>query len=404
MKGYLLSFIFLLAIFPALSHSEMTGFIAVEGRGFNHSPLYTDNGKEQERHDGALILAPEFYKEFDDGSQFTFSPYYMEDSADNERSHGDIRELYYLKVFDTSELSFGVKKIFWGVTESRHVVDIINQTDQVSSSDGEDKLGQPMVHFSQILSLERELGTIDFFIMPYFRERTFQGFEGRLRGQLIVDTDNPLYESSKEENHIDYAVRYTNSLGPVDFSLSHFDGTSREPDFIPTDTPKGMVLTPYYRQINQTGMTTQVILGEWILKLEAYHKNGRDLSYETGTAGFEYTFTSIFGTKMDFGTLLEYHFDSRRNDPTPPSNPMEDDLMAGFRLAVNDLGSTEILGGAVRSLDHSAKYYFIEASRRLTDNIKINFEARTFQEQPEEDPLYFLHDDDHMLLEVAYYF
>lgn len=402
-KYFFISFAFLLLITPANSKAEMAGVIAVEGRGFNHSPLHTS----QERHDGALTVAPEFYKEFNDGSQAVFSPFYLKDNVDNERSHGDIRELYYLKVFETSELSVGIKKIFWGITESRHVVDIINQTDTASSFDGEDKLGQPMLHFSQILPTYNdsiELGTIDFFIMPYFRERTFPGFEGRLRSPLTVDTEHPIFESSKKENHIDYAIRYTNSLGPVDFSLSHFDGTSREPDFQPSGIPDTTVLRPYYRQINQTGMTTQTILGEWILKLEATHINSYKLSYEIATTGFEYTFTSIMGTKMDLGTLMEYHFDSRRNDSPLTTNPMEDDLMLGLRLAINDLGSTEILGGAVRSLSNSAKYYFIEASRRMTDNLKVSFEARTFQEQPKEDPIYFLRDDDHMLLEVAYYF
>ncbi len=385
---------------PVVSKAEMSGYVALEGRGFTHSPLYA----QQEHNDGAIILAPEFYKEFDDGSQAVFSPFYIKDAKDEERSHGDIRELYFLKVFETSELSIGVKKIFWGITESRHVVDIINQTDLVTSFDGEDKLGQPMVHYSKILSDVREFGVLDFFIMPYFRERTFPGIEGRLRGPLVVDTDHPLYESKKEEDHIDYAVRYTNTFGDVDFSVSHFDGTNRDPDFIPLMTPAGpatMMLTPYYSQINQTGITGQLLIGEWILKLEAIHRNGSNLSYESVTTGFEYTFTSILETKMDLGTLLEYHYDSRGFDS--PS-PFEDDVMGGFRLAVNDLGSTEILAGIVQSLEHSTKYYFIEASRRLTNNIKINFEGRSFSDQPKYDQLYFLSGDDHLLLEVAYYF
>ena len=39
----------------------------------------------------------------------------------------------------------GVGKVFWGVTESQHLVDIINQTDLVENIDTEDKLGQPML-------------------------------------------------------------------------------------------------------------------------------------------------------------------------------------------------------------------------------------------------------------------
>jgi len=54
---------------------------------------------------------------------------------------------------------------FWGVTEFQHLVDIINQTDLVENIDTEDKLGQPMIN----LALINDWGTVDLFIMPYFR-------------------------------------------------------------------------------------------------------------------------------------------------------------------------------------------------------------------------------------------
>ncbi len=38
--------------------------------------------------------------------------------------------------------------MYWGVAESNHLVDIINQTDAVESFDGEEKLGQPMVQYT----------------------------------------------------------------------------------------------------------------------------------------------------------------------------------------------------------------------------------------------------------------
>jgi len=411
-------FLLILFLLPTTAFAGMAGYIAVEGRGYTQHPLYefdAQGKKLQEPHDGAFIFAPEYYKEFSDGSQFVFSPYYMEDTGHDERDHADIRELYYHKVWDTVELSIGAKKIFWGVTESQHVVDIINQTDTLSSFDTEDKLGQPMVHLSKTISLDKNLGTLDFYLMPYFRQRDFPGTDGRLRDATIINTDEPIYESDKEEEHVDYAVRYSNYIGAVDFSISHFDGTSRDAGI----TLSGADFVPYYPQINQTGATLQIMLGEWIWKAEGMHRNGRNMSYEVATAGFEYTFTGIFGSKADLGTLIEYHYDSRGKTmpaptwyPTPEMttpNPFEDDLMGGFRLALNDLGSTEILSGIVVSLKDShekdpAKMYFIEASRRLNDNLRFSLEARFFQDQPKDDILYFLRKDDHFLAELAYYF
>ena len=94
----------------------------------------------------------------------------------------------WLKVFDESELRVGLRKVFWGVTESQHLVDIINQTDLVESLDGEEKLGQPMINYALI----NDWGTLDLYLLPYFRERTFSGINGRLRSSLYVDTTNPL--------------------------------------------------------------------------------------------------------------------------------------------------------------------------------------------------------------------
>ena len=89
------------------------------------------------------------------------------------------------------ESRIGIRKEFWGVTETFHRVDIINQTDSVESFDGEDKLGQPMIN----ISLETLSGSIDFFALLGSRERTFAGRFGRLRTPIVVDTDHPIYES-----------------------------------------------------------------------------------------------------------------------------------------------------------------------------------------------------------------
>jgi hypothetical protein len=64
------------------------------------------------------------------------------------------------------KILLGANKVFWGVTESRHLVDIINQTDLVEDIDEEQNLGQPMVN----LLLQRDWGQLDFYLKPWFRE------------------------------------------------------------------------------------------------------------------------------------------------------------------------------------------------------------------------------------------
>lgn len=83
-----------------------------------------------------------------------------------------------------------MRKEFWGVAEARHLVDIINQTDEVENFDREDKLGQPMIN----LALINNWGTLDFFLLTGFRDRTFPGREGRLRTFPEIDVGEERYE------------------------------------------------------------------------------------------------------------------------------------------------------------------------------------------------------------------
>ena len=88
-------------------------------------------------------------------------PFFLNWDKDPLRTYWDLREVYYQKAKNNWEINVGLKKIFWGVTESAHLVDIINQSDQLKSFDGEEKLGQPMVQFSWFTS---NVGTFDFFL------------------------------------------------------------------------------------------------------------------------------------------------------------------------------------------------------------------------------------------------
>ena len=62
------------------------------------------------------------------------------DGQNNERNHFDIREMYWSFSKGKLTTTIGINKFFWGVTESIHLVDVINQTDLVEDIDQEDKL------------------------------------------------------------------------------------------------------------------------------------------------------------------------------------------------------------------------------------------------------------------------
>ncbi|PCI00376.1 MAG: hypothetical protein COB76_03740, partial [Alphaproteobacteria bacterium] len=246
-KFFLITFAFAMFIFSGFSKAgdfDVSGFVGMETRIFSQSPKHDGqkNGPEL-----SMIFNPEFRYSAGD-HRFSFIPFYRHDSRDDERSHFDVREAYWLYLADDWEILTGVNKVFWGVTESRHLVNIINQNDGVEDLDGEDYLGQPMVN----IATQTDFGRLSFYALPGFRERTFAGASGRLRAASPVDTNNAIYESSAGDKHVDVAVRWSHYFGDWDVGLSHFYGTGREPRLI--ENAAGTKFDPYYDIINQTGL------------------------------------------------------------------------------------------------------------------------------------------------------
>jgi hypothetical protein len=368
---------------------ELSGYIATESRTFFYDPLFSG----QKRDNFSFAFQPEYYHEWENGSSFIFVPFQRLDSADSRRTHFDIRELNYLWLTDNWELRIGFGKVFWGTTEFLHLVDIVNQTDLIENIEEEEKLGQPMVH----LSVPRDWGVLDMFVLPYFRERTFPGSKGRLRSALAVDMDKPQYESSAREHNVDFALRYSHTIGDWDFGIYHFIGTGREPTLLMENNK----LIPFYEQINQTGLDLQLVAGQWLWKLEALYRTGQGEAFFGGVGGFEYSLVGIAETSMDLGIIGEWAYDERGGDTT---TGFQNDAMFGLRLAFNDAASTELLAGLIQDIDGSARAVSVEASRRIGANWKLSLEARTFFEIPESDLSYGLGNDDFVLLELAYYF
>lgn len=375
--------------------AELRGDLSLEGFLFLSNPAWD----EQENQSASVAGNIEFFHDFQNNLSFTLEGFYRLDSQDKERSHGDLRLAQFLYYTDNFEITAGLGHVFWGATEFVHLVDIINQTDQVEALDGEEKLGQPMIH----LSVPLDTYVLEAFALPWFRERTFPGRNGRFRSPLPVDTDSAQYESSSEEHHQDFALRAFTNFADADVGISYFRGTARDPVLLPAfDQVSGTAfLYPYYEQINQTSLDVQLIAEEWLLKGEAYYRTGQSRSYVATTFGFEYTFVGIFETMMDMGVLGEYVFDDRDSGWLPTI--FDNDIMGGVRLTVNDMASSTLLLGLIRDLDSGSTIVSIESSRRLGDSVRINLEASLFLDMDKQDPAFAMAKDDSIKLELVWY-
>jgi hypothetical protein len=388
----------LIAFIPTIVFAEIeySGSAAVEQRYFFQDALYP----QQERANLSVYFAPELYTSLNDGNDsLLFKGFYRLDQQDPERTHGDIRELKWIHSGEEWEIQTGISKVFWGQTESLHLVDIINQTDGVEAIDGEDKLGQPMVAFS----LFKDWGNTTVFVLPYFRERTFSGDDGRLRPPLAVDTNNPLYESEDEEKNLDWAIRWQHTLGDWEVGLSYFDGTSREPDFVlTTNELLEPNLRPFYPQIQQAGIDVLALMGGWTIKFEGIQRKVMEQDFTAFVGGFEYSFVGLFNSVYNVNWLMEYQYDDREDLTNVVA---QNDLMLGSRLVFNDIDGTQILAGVVQDLDYSnVRSGFIEASSRINDHWKWRLDAWLFSSDEPADPSYLVRRDDYVQLSVEYYF
>jgi len=335
---------------------------------------YAERGRTgQDRFQPSVSARLAYHRSWDDGrSSLTFTPFLRLDAEDDERTHADLRELYVTRLGNDWELHAGFRQIFWGVTEFNHLVDIINQTDFVENIDGEDKLGQPMVQ----LSLVRDWGIVDVFALTGFRERTFPGEDGRLRGLPPVDADAARYVSGAGRSRVDAAVRWSHHVGPLSFGVHHFSGTGRDPQFVATVSDGELVLIPEYHVIDQTGFDGQALFGDWAWKLEAITRSGHGERYEAVTAGFERTLVGVLGSRADLGLVVEYMYDER--DEAAFDTLFEHDVAFGARWQANDMAGTTALLGVIWDVETDEYVLSLEASRRLGGSWEAVVEGRVF--------------------------
>ncbi len=370
------------------------GFAALETFFFTRNGIYEGQGQ----NNSSLIINPELSYSWPSGNSITVGPYLLLDSRDSKRNQFDFRDLSALVLWDDWEFGLGMRTIYWGITESQQLIDIINQKDYLANIDGNEKFGQPMLSAAG----STDYGTFEIYVMPFFRERTYAGENGRLRFPLIVDTDKTRYESGAEEYHVDFAARYGQYIGDWEFGLSQFLGTARQPIFEP-GLQNGItpVLVPYYEQISQTGLDLQVLLGEWLLKWESTYRDSTSTSSIAFTTGFEYTFTGIADTAVDCTMVMEWLYNDIDNLSIAP---YDNDIMLSFRISFNDISSTEIKLGVTKDIEDSPAIYKLSAERRITDHWKLKLEGYLFSESEPVDAYYYIRDDDYVSLKLLYYF
>ena len=381
---------------------ELSGRLSVESRWFPRTGAYPG----QRSHGSGIVAEPRLYVEDARGRSFTLAPFLRFDAGDERRTHVDLREAYFLAFGEFRnqewEVRLGVDRVFWGVTESRRLVNIVNQVDLVEHPYREPSMGQAMAH----LTMSGDWGAVEVFGMTGHRVRTFPGMSGRLRFPLVVDNERVSYESGAGRWRPEFAARYSRSSGEMDVGVSVFDGNSREPLLSPGIDPNGRpVLVPGYERIRQFGLDAQLTAGPWLFKLEglgragARDRRGVEEDYVAATLGGEYTVFSVIGSAADLSLIGEWNYDGRGRNAT---NIFQNDLFLAARLAFNDIRSTEILGSMMNDFNTTTRVLTFELNRRISGRFSLHLEAIALLDVDAGDLSYASRRDSFLELHLTY--
>ncbi|MEL6266268.1 MAG: hypothetical protein AAFR52_11590 [Pseudomonadota bacterium] len=360
--------------------------VAFEPRIFFQEPAF-DGQLEHFQPSGFVELDLEWRSD-DRDTDISIVPFFRLDGQDEERTHFDLREGYLRQIFGDWEVLLGANRRFWGVTESRHLVNIVNQIDAVEDIDEEDFLGQPMLNVAR----QTDIGRFEAFLMTGFRERTFAGRDGRLRADPVVDTEAARFDSDLAEWRPEFALRYSHFIGDIDLGLHMFHGTSREPDLLVDGD--GSRLVPSYPVITQGGIDLQYTTGPYLWKFEGLVRGGQGDTFAAAVGGLEYTWFQALETDADLGLLAEGLWDGREESralsadeaadgfvsAAPFQTVLDQEVFLGTRLTLNDVQDTAVLAGVFIDVEDGPGSLRLEAERRIGQNWFAEVEATVFLE------------------------
>lgn len=266
----------------------------------------------------------------------------------------DLRELLFVTRHGDTELSVGIGRVFWGVAEARHLVNIINQPDYRFASDGLTALGQPMLSAATVRYGVRWQA----FLLPCYRPQALPR-QGRTRGAAQADNDSGAWIDMRC-TRLDSALRAEWSDGPADIGLAYFNGHARDPV-----AHSEMARYPVLRRWS---LDAQLTLGSFLWKAEALREASSWHRRHASVAGVEYTFAQL-ASSVDLGILYE----NLRESDCPAFTCAN---VVGVRIGANDSAGTQLLVTRSTAVGTHAASYLVRAERRWSHHVSMKLEAQ----------------------------
>ena len=294
------------------------------------------------------------------------------DALDSTRNFGAIESAYVMYSAGPFSARLGSAVLTWSATEAFHPADIINSRNY-DSGDPEtpEKIGEPMAE----LRLRIFNGFLSGYYMPVRLPSRLNGPDSRLSlfppevefgDDLWVDRDGTVSESYFANQG---AVQINQTIGPADIALHVVDHSDRNQPSYTTAFPPN-IIRPTYHWVTQAGLTTTVVAGSLILKLEAAKRffvtpdppadpeedpTVEELEdHEVVAAGLEYGWTTDGG--YDATVIVEGQWINQERDVARDLDIFQADALIAYRLFLNDVKQREIRLGVIADVERPSEY------------------------------------------------
>jgi hypothetical protein len=416
-----------------VARAELTskGELAVEGRAF------PDDGDEL-THDQGLGLfgrleARHQHAPFEE----KLRAYGRLDHYDDRRSTLVLEEAFVQVRQGRVRLRVGADLVNWTATEAFHPADVINARNLDSDLESLEKVGEPMAAGQVTLA---EGTTAALMVMPVYMKTLLASPRSRLSFAPGVDFGGrrALYDRGGHytDDHFgpQLALRVQQVVGQADVSVHALEQMDRLQPIAGWDIAEARPV-PIYLTVRQAGGTYQHVLGPVIVKLEAAYRwfetpvdtdapvvpldvsgpvpvPGAFTSRDHGTVavGLEYGIPHASGG--DSTLILEGQAVLGARDAATRRSltPFQRDLFAGYRLALGDEDSKELVVGTIVDLERRGELLVnVSYQQRLGETFSVRAGLRIFAARGREDDgdrygLAPLRESDHLRVTLTRHF
>jgi hypothetical protein len=326
------------------------------------------------------------------------------DHYDRRRSTVVLEEAWLQLRRGRLRLRLGADLINWTATEAFHPADVINARNLDSDLENLEKVGEPMAAL-QLGLIEGMTASLMF--MPVRMKTLFPSPRSRLAFLPGVDLGQRRLMVDRHGHYTDVyfgpqaAFRVQQVVGGADLSAFVLEQVDRLQPLVGLDVARG-VPVPVFLTVRQAGGTYQHVLGPVIAKVEAAYRWFRqpseappllidplpDRDHGTVAVGLEYGFPHAGGGESTF--ILEGQAVLGVTEPVRRQlSPFQRDVFAGYRVALNDEDSKELVVGGILDLERPADEYLLSLAyqQRLGETFSLRLGLRIFAAPVEPIPL-----------------